>query len=57
MSIKTRLKRLEDKKNTGDNGIVVLIDDVCTYNGREYTKEEFNEEFPEFKNAIEIVIE
>ncbi len=57
MNIKTRLQKLEAKKNTNINEVVFFMDGICTYRDKKYTKEEFDKEFPSFKNCIEITME
>ncbi|MDF1882975.1 hypothetical protein JHD49_03400 [Sulfurimonas sp. SAG-AH-194-C21] len=57
MNIKLRLQKLEEKKHKDTNDIVFFIDDICTYRDKKYTKEEFDKEFPSFKNCIYIEIE
>ena len=55
MNLKARLLKLENsKKVVTDNMIVIFIDDICTYDGKEYTAEEFYKLYPYFDddNAI-----
>ncbi len=57
MNLKSRLLKLEQKKNTDTNEFVLFIDDICTYKGVQYSKDEFHRLYPSFENAIYIELE
>jgi len=57
LNLKARLQKLEAKNNNSDNMIVIFIDDICTYENKQYTKEEFYKIYPKFENEICIEIE
>ncbi|MBL1243496.1 MAG: hypothetical protein COA39_003710 [Sulfurimonas sp.] len=57
MNRKLRLQKLEEKKHKTTNDIILFIDDICTYKDKQYTRKEFDKEFPSFKNCINIEIE
>jgi len=55
LNLKARLLKLENsKKVVTDNMIVIFIDDICTYDGKQYTAKEFYKLYPNFDddNAI-----
>lgn len=57
MNLKSRLLKLEQKENTDTNEVVLFIDDICTYKGVQYSKEEFYKLYPSFKSAKCIELE
>jgi len=56
-NLKARLQKLEAKNSNSENAIVIFIDDICTYDGKQYTKEEFYKLYPDFEDGIFIEIE
>ena len=58
MKLRLRLEKLEAKllqKDEYNNGVIIYIDDKCTYKGKEYTREELEATYPKFKNEINVV--
>lgn len=57
MKNKKRLEKLEIKKASKDNEVVIFIDGTCTYKGKQYTEEELYKIRPKLKNVVQIELE
>lgn len=55
MNLKDRIKKLELKSSSGENIVVLQIDDKFHYEDNIYSEDEFYKKYPSFKNYSKVI--